>query len=247
MVNKATRDAEANDAAAHETAEDRNERLLRSPSRIDQISKSTHYRSKSNGQVYAAMRSPAGYEDQHPNEWSPASESDMAAFKQATDDPDAFRDQAQFNAAAYARAQALRGAGIGLQGVLDDGRIFGQRPEDYIRANSGFGTNTQTAGLPTDPREVIANAGLPGLLGARAIPSAPKPFTGPPEVELKPADVAADEIRGQDVLDRSDDAHIANVIPAVGVDETVRSMTSGVDVQSEAVYSTGKGGKGNKS
>lgn len=231
------RDGETAADRQHARAVERNEELLSATPRLEQIARHSHYRSKSNGGVYPAMRSPAGYEDQNPTEWSPADDGEVKAAQAELDDPDSGRDSAQYQAAAYQRAQALRGAGIGLAGVLDDGRIYGQRPEDYIRANSGYGTNTQQAGLPTDPREVIASAGLPGLLGAQAIPTAQKPFTGPPEVELKPADIAADEIRAQDVLDRSDDAHIANVVPAVGVDETVRSMTSGVDVQSEAVYS----------
>lgn len=43
--------------------------------------KSTHYVSLHNNVIHPAMTSPAGYEDQHPTEWRPATATEIGRFK----------------------------------------------------------------------------------------------------------------------------------------------------------------------
>lgn len=47
--------------------------------------KYTHYVSNPTGAIHIAMSSPAGYEDEHPQEWRPATRSEIERFKTGVD------------------------------------------------------------------------------------------------------------------------------------------------------------------
>lgn len=47
--------------------------------------KHTHYVSLENGVIYPAMTSPAGYEDEHPSEYRPATQEEVDAYKSGAD------------------------------------------------------------------------------------------------------------------------------------------------------------------
>jgi hypothetical protein len=47
--------------------------------------KRSHYVSAANNGIYPAMTSPAGFEDEHPEEWRPASPEEIAKFKAGTE------------------------------------------------------------------------------------------------------------------------------------------------------------------
>ena len=50
-----------------------------------QPAKHTHYVSLSNHVIYPAMSSPSGWEDEHPEDWRPASPDEIAKYKAGID------------------------------------------------------------------------------------------------------------------------------------------------------------------
>lgn len=48
---------------------------------VPQPAKRSHYVSMSNDGIYPAMTSPSGFEDEHPEDWRPASPEEIAKFK----------------------------------------------------------------------------------------------------------------------------------------------------------------------
>ena len=47
--------------------------------------KHTHYVSNQNSTIHPAMTAPAGYEDEHPSEWRPATASEIRAYHEGAD------------------------------------------------------------------------------------------------------------------------------------------------------------------
>jgi len=47
--------------------------------------KHTHYVSNQNSSIHPAMTAPAGYEDEHPSEWRPATAAEIRAYHEGAD------------------------------------------------------------------------------------------------------------------------------------------------------------------